>query len=208
MDGLAKMAPPASDQQEESAAKRVRDVADRVFDGREKLKNAVREARWGDVDNVVVAIVSIGTGAHYFVDKQTGRFFRTEQPRSRKIQSDSPRGVIDADRAWLFPLLATVIPGGDAVLARYQAPKPAVVGHAPVPGAPPPQALGLRVEKKTRRIVVEETEQAIMLGPHQIVGMLRAAGQSVPDAVGISLTDEGYVRVSWTSQGEPEIEED
>jgi hypothetical protein len=58
------------------------------------------------------------TGAHYLWSALDGQFFRTKNPKTSQIQSDSPKGVISEDRQWLFPLMSQ-LPEGKIVVQRY-----------------------------------------------------------------------------------------
>lgn len=220
MEGIARISttnPVGAEGADESVTRRVQAAAEKVWAKGSLLDQATREARWGAVDNLVVAIVSIQTGAYYFIDKQSGRFFRTDSPRSRKIVSDTPRGVIAPDRDWLKTLLTAVIPDGEAVLVRYdmipKAPPASSPSGSPqpVPGpaAPVPLRLPapLKIETKERRIVMVEHDRWLDVGIHQLVPLLRAAGVEVPDAVKLSVTDQGYLRVLWTEAGDETVEE-
>lgn len=186
------------------SSRRAQSIMDRIDSV--KLPEKLGEARYGRVDGFVVMRSNV-TGAHYMIEGSTGRFFRTHTPRATRITSDSPKGVVAQDRAWLYPLLGQ-LPEGKAVLARYNR------GEAPVeekkmdpaPAAPTSPAVHQLVDLapvvEEKRITMVERTGKLPIRPDHLHAMLRASG--VKDAEKIPLSakitvdaDTGNVVLTW-----------
>jgi hypothetical protein len=174
------------------------------------LKNIGADFRWDEIEGLVFANSKL-TDFWYVIDPLRGLFFRTKAKGTLAIESDSPRGVIERDRAWLYPFLNTV-PGGRAVLDRYDAgkaptlPTPPKKDHAmekvQMPG-PTSNANGFKpiVTTATRRIVLTEHARVVTLAPHDVVQLLRATGAEVPDKAEVTMKN-GYINITWTDTQE------
>jgi len=202
------------DPAEDSIRKRVQEAFDKVAEGKTKLTEKFSECRWGLVESggfSVVIVSSLGTGASYMIDRQTAGFYRTLSPSVKRIMGANPRETIKQDRDWLFPLLSGgALPGGKECLARYRPGSydEAEAAPAPTPGAVDPALknlfLGLKPGKTHKKIVITETTQFLDFRSDQIAALLATVNVPVPAGATFVVTDNGYLRMSWTDTKETE----
>jgi hypothetical protein len=176
-----------------------------------KLKHITTFCRWDEIEGLIFTN-SKDTGFWYIIDPLTGMFLRTKARGTHALTSDSPRGVIERDRAWLYPFLNTV-PGGKAVLDRFSGKDPTTTPTTPkkeepmekvqMPGPAATSGHGFKpvVKTSTRRMVLTEHARVIALAPHEVVLLLRGCGVEVPDKAEITMKD-GYVTLTWTDNTE------
>ena len=192
--------------------RRVTTLMTQVSAGELRLPTVERDCRWGIHDGIAVIKSKRTDGMVYFFEQVTGAFYRTHAPDSTRLQGDTPRSVIEQDRAWLYPLFNS-IPGGNNVIRRYhrqnvQAPAQAGPNPAPAREENPvtvatPQLrndqdrlLDLNVVERKKVTMVLSTK-SIELGPHQIHALLRRAGAKLPDAAEIRGGPAGF-SVEWS----------
>lgn len=184
---------------EETVRRRAQTLMERVDTVKQPERSA--EARWGREDGFVL-IRSLVTGAHYLIDSESGRFFRTTNPKSTRITSDSPRGVVHEDRVWLYPLLER-LPEGKLVVSRFhqgQAPTPTSTPTAAMIADPasqtPPELRDLKPTVESKRVVMLERTGKLTIRPDQLKAMLAHRGIETPDSAEMAV-DNGYLILTW-----------
>lgn len=189
--------------------RRVTTLMAQVAAGELRLPTVERDCRWGIHDGIAVVKSKRTDGMVYFFEQVTGAFYRTHAPDSTRLQGDTPRSVIEQDRAWLYPLFSS-IPGGNNVIRRYHrqnvqapaqaAPTPAreekPMNNVATPLPAEDRLLDLNIVER-RKVVMVMSTKALELGPHQVHALLRKAGAKLPDTAEIRGGPAGF-SVEWS----------
>ena len=181
-----KESPMATPVPPESIAKRAHSLMERIDSL--KLPERTNECRWGRHDDFIVVKSGV-TGAHYLWSALDGQFFRTKNPKTSQIQSDSPKGVISEDRQWLFPLMSQ-LPEGKVVVQRYN---PAA-GSAPATAAPAVAAIvtpaanvvaihglvDLKPTIETEEQIIRKNKGKLVIRLDHLLNLLKLSATEIP----------------------------